>query len=89
MQNSNPQYTPVVLSASGIVRKGAGQLGGFFCASSSSGTLVLYDNTAASGTIILTTVNLVAGTYYNFPAQLINGAYASIGGTASVTFFYS
>jgi hypothetical protein len=78
---------PFVASASGSILTTGGNILGFICASSSSGTLALYDNASAgSGNNILTTMNLVAGTYYPFPAKFGAGLYATFGGTASVTF---
>lgn len=80
--------TPINKTASGAVLPISGGLLGVFCASSSSGTLKLYDNaSAASGTVVVNTFNLTAGTYYQIPASLANGLYATIGGTADVTFF--
>jgi hypothetical protein len=79
---------PVNMTASGAAATGSAQLIGVFCASSSSGTLKLYDNaSAASGTVVVNTFSLTAGTFYPIPASLANGLYATIGGTADVTFF--
>lgn len=77
------------LSASGSVKDGAGKLLGFFVASSSSGTVKLWDNTSAAGTIIINTTSVTAATFYPCPAAFANGCYATIGGTADITFFWS
>lgn len=81
-------YKPVELSASGLVFSGKGCVGGVFCASSTSGTLKLWDNTAASGTVLVNTFTLTAGTWYPLPFQCVNGLYATIANTADVTFGY-
>lgn len=79
---------PVNKTSSGAVATGSAALLGVFCSSSSSGTLKLYDNAAAaSGTVVVNTFSLTAGQFYTIPASLANGLYATIGGTADVTFF--
>ncbi|UGQ44964.1 hypothetical protein [Massilia endophytica] len=79
---------PVNKTATGVVATASAQLIGVFCASSSSGTLKLYDNaSAASGTVVVNTFSLTAATFYPIPASLANGLHATIGGTADVTFF--
>lgn len=80
-------YDYVNLSASGVVKTGSGSIIGFICASSSSGTVKLFDNTAASGNVVLNTMNMTAATFYPCPARFRTGLYATIGGTADVTFF--
>lgn len=79
---------PVSKTETGVVATGSGALLGVFCASSSSGTLKLHDNaSAASGKVVVNTFSLTAGTFYQIPASLANGLYATVGGTADVTFF--
>lgn len=78
---------PVNLSASGVVANAQGSILGVFCASASTGTLKLWNNTAGSGAIIVNTFSLTAGTFYRIPASFAIGCYATIGGTADVTFF--
>ena len=85
----NEVGSPKNLSASAIVATDAGKMLGVFCASSSSGTLKLWDNTAASGTVIVNTFNLTAATFYEIPASFANGCYATIGGTADISIFVS
>lgn len=82
--------TPVNLTASGVVKTQSGKISGVFCASTSSGTLKLWDNTAASGNVIVNTFNLTAGTFYEIPAAFATGCYATIAGTsADITIFVS
>ena len=88
MSNFSQTGAPVNKSASGVVATGQCNLLGVFCASSSSGTLKLWDNASAgSGTVVVNTFSLTAGTFYPIPASTADGLYATIGGTADVTFF--
>lgn len=83
-------YKYTNLSASAAITPVAGprRLGGVFCASSSAGTLKIWDNTAASGAVVVNTFSLVAGTYYPIPALLQNGLFLTIGGTTDITVFW-
>ena len=85
----NEVGAPVNISATGAVKNGTGKLMGVFCASSSSGTLKLWDNTAGSGKVIANTFNLTAATFYQIPAAFTTGCYATVGGTADITVFIS
>lgn len=78
------------LSASGQVKATAGLIAGFFVASNSSGTVKLWDDTTATGTVILNTFTIPAVGVYNFPVPIAfnTGCYATLGGTADITFFY-
>lgn len=71
------------LSASGLVYTGSGKLKGLFCASTTSGTVKIWDNTAGSGTVIVNTFNLTAGTWYELPFTFHTGCYVTIAGTAA------
>jgi hypothetical protein len=73
------------LSASGLVRTGAGQLLGIFVASSSSGTVKVWDNTSAATTVIVNTTSVSAGTFYPMPFAFNTGLFITIGGTADIT----
>jgi hypothetical protein len=81
-------YKFINMTASGAVNTGKTRLGGIFCASSSTGTVKVWDNTAGSGTVCVNTFSVAAGTYYPIPANLQNGCYITIGGTADITAFY-
>ena len=74
------------ITASGVVVGSRARLAGFYVSSTSSGTLVLYDNTAASGTQLAGTITPAVG-WNAFPVDLQNGLYATVGGTINVTFF--
>lgn len=77
------------LSASALVKTGAGRLLGLICASSSSGTVKIWDNTSAATTVLLNTMSLTAGTFYPVPGAFSTGLYVTIGGTADITVFFA
>lgn len=62
---------------------------GFFVNSHTSGTLALSSNNAgAAGTAIGGTITFAAGPgSYSYPCLTPNGLFATIGGTADITFF--
>lgn len=76
------------ITASALIQTGPTKLGGIFCASTTSGTVKVWDSTAASGTVCVNTFALVAGTYYPLPADMKNGLYITIANTADITVFY-
>ena len=63
---------------------GIGNLLGFMCNTSTSGTAALV---AGNGTISPATV-LTAGQYYPYPCFFTGGLTATIGGTANITLFW-
>lgn len=68
---------------------GNGTLYGIIINSHSSGTLKLYDNTAASGTVIMNTFSFPSGSQiYMFPMGIsfYTGLHAVKGGTIDYTF---
>lgn len=79
------------LSASALIKTGAGRLKGFTVNSHSSGTLKLWDNTSAATTVLLNTITFNAGpTYFVLPdVEFGTGLYATIAGTsADITIFW-
>ncbi|MBP7662287.1 MAG: hypothetical protein KA770_00260 [Shewanella sp.] len=78
-------YKYTNLSASAQIAVGQVRLGGIFCASSTSGTVKVWDSTAASGDICVNTFAVTAGTYYPIPALLKTGCYITIANTADIT----
>ena len=88
MLDPNQQCQFVRLTASGIVKTGAGALSGFLVVTGTP-TITLYDNTSAAGTVIINGIVTTAGTPYPVPARFINGCYAVLGGSGDVTFFYN
>lgn len=97
-----PVGTPKQLSATALIKQpftpsfgsaaqnAGGCVIGVFCSSSSSGTLALYDSATAQTSTgkIVDTFNLTAGTWYSLPIAFVNGLYAVVGGTASITVVY-
>ena len=59
---------------------------GFFCNSTSSGTIALSAGTASGGTAITGTITPTAGTWYPLPFESASGIYATIANTLNVTF---
>ncbi len=78
--------SPKVMSATGTVKVVSGQLLGFFCNSTTSGTLVLRDG-GSGGTAISGTITPTAGTFYRFPAAFGTDLHVTIANTLNVTFF--
>lgn len=80
------------LSASALIKTGAGVVSGFIVNSHSSGTLKLWDNTSAATTVLLNTITFAAGSgiVVNFGADIefSTGLYATVGGTADITIFW-
>lgn len=83
----NAQYgTPKVISASATVNPSSGRLVGFFCNSTTSGTVVLRDG-GASGVAMSGTITPSAGTFYPFPAVYGTDLHVTVANTINVTFF--
>lgn len=76
------------ITATALINTGPTRLVGVFCASSTSGTLKVWDSTAASGTVCVNTFALTAGTFYQIPAQLQTGLFLTIANTADITVFW-
>ncbi len=77
------------ISSSALVSGTPGNLLGVFCASSSGGTLKLWDQTSAGVPVLVNTFSLIAGTWYPIPVRFKTALYATIGGTADITVAYS
>lgn len=69
-------FRPNPLTASGTITKAGGEVGGFLCTSSTSGTLQITDGEASGGATLVAAFPVVAGTYYKLGFYLQNGAYA-------------
>ena len=59
---------------------------GFFCNSTTSGTIALSAGTASGGAAITGTITPAAGTWYTLPIESATGIYATIANTLNVTF---
>lgn len=81
--------SPVNLTASGAISLRPGYLLGFYVNTTSSGTLVIKDG-GSSGTALTGTITPAIG-FHRFPAAIrsATGAYATIGATLDVTFFFA
>jgi hypothetical protein len=83
------------ISASALIKTGEGELQAVIINSHSSGTLKLWDNTSAATTVICNTITFsaVATTGERwipfFGLKFNTGCYATIGGTADLTFIYN
>lgn len=76
-----------VVTGTGNVTTSDTALIGFFCNSTSSGTLVLRKG-GSGGTAISGTITPSAGTFYRFPANCQGGLHVTVANTINVTFFY-
>lgn len=78
------------ITADTALKSAAGRFIGFICNSTTSGTIKMYDNTAASGTVILNTFTPAASTVYAFAAAVnfSTGLYADVSNTIDITFLY-
>lgn len=78
------------MSASALIKTGAGELKGIVINSHSSGTLKFWDNTSAATTVIFNTITLAAGERHIDLGDIAfnTGLYLTIGGTADVTVVY-
>lgn len=78
------------LSASALIKTGAGVVKGIVVNSHTSGTLKLWDNTSAATTVLLNTITFAAGpNFIKLPAvEFSTGLYATIGGTADITLLW-
>jgi hypothetical protein len=74
------------LTASGVVKARAGRITGFYVASTTTGTITLYDNTSATGTQISGVITPAVG-WHKFPSRFSQGLFADIANTLDVTFF--
>jgi len=90
-----PYAQPVVvgdkylnMSATGTVKTGEGWMAGLFVNSSTSGTLKLYDMTAASGLVICNTFTPALG-WNPIPIHFSNGLHMVLTGTMDWTVVYS
>lgn len=77
------------LSSDTLVKSGAGNLVGIFVASSTSGTIKVWDNTSATGTVLVNTFSAGAATWYPLPFAFGTGLYVDIGGTIDLTVSYT
>lgn len=85
-------YVQVTQAAASQVKTGPAGLFGIVVVASTSGTVTVYDNTAASGTVLFTKSSLAVGEVIQFGGQGIaanNGLHVVCGGTATVNVLYT
>lgn len=86
---TRPEATTYVnLTASALVRTGAGILVGMYVNSTSSGTIKLWDNTSAATTVINNTITPAIGYHPLGNTAFATGLYATIASTLDVTLYY-
>jgi len=81
------KYTNVTASA--LVKTGAGRLVGMYVNSTTAGTIKFWDNTSAATTVINNTITPAVGYHDLGDVAFTTGLYATIGGTLDVTLHYS
>lgn len=85
-------YATVTQAAASTVKTGPAKLVGIVVTASTSGTVTVYDNTAASGTVLFTKSSLAVGDVIHFGGVSIaakNGLHVVCGGTATVNILYA
>lgn len=84
-------YANVTQAAAATVKSGPGGFYGVVVTESTSGTVTVYDNTAASGTVLFTKSSLAVGDVIHFGGAAIaakNGIHVVVGGTGTVNVLY-
>jgi WD40 repeat protein len=82
------EYQRISTATDTVIKIGGGQLGGVFVASSSSGTIKVWDNTSGSGAVLVNTFTAVPGTYHPLPFRFRNGLTITTTGTIDCTVAY-
>lgn len=85
-----PKCISINLSASALIKTGAGNVYGVVINSHTSGTLKLWDNTSAAGAILENTITFGVGErFIELKGEAFStGLFATIGGTADITILY-
>lgn len=73
-------------TATATIKSGRGKLAGFYVASTTAGTIVFHDATAATNQFTGTITPAVG--WHTLPANFSSGLHAVIGGTLDVTIIY-
>jgi hypothetical protein len=77
---------PANKTATGNVKPVDGAMLGFFCNSTSSGTVQFYDSSTTTTTTSITgVITPTAGVWYALPFTFTNGLYAVIANTLNIT----
>lgn len=78
-------HAPAHLSASGLVHTGPCRLSGIFVASTSSGTIKIYDGTNNTGTVVVNTFTPPAAGWYWMQFNFNVGMYVELANTIDIT----
>ena len=92
MTSNKLSYANVTQAAAATVKTGPAGLFGIIVTASTSGTITVYDNTAASGTVLFTKTTLAVGEVIHFGGLGIaakNGLHVVVGGTGTVNILYT
>ena len=92
MTSNKLSYASVTQAASATIKTGPAGLFGIIVTASTSGTVTVYDNTAASGTVLFTKTTLAVGEVIQFGGLGIaakNGLHVVVGGTGTVNILYT
>lgn len=92
MTSNKLSYANVTQAAAATVKTGPAGLFGIIVTASTSGTVTIYDNTAASGTVLFTKTTLAVGEVIHFGGLGIaakNGLHVVVGGTGTVNILYT
>ena len=76
------------LISTATVYTGTAQLLGLLCATTTSGTAIVYDATSATNQIT-GTITLTAGQWYPIPATCVTGIRVVLANAAGVTVFFN
>ena len=76
------------ITSSTLIKTGDGFVYGIFCASGTSPTLKLWDQTSAAVPVLINTTALNIG-WNPCPFRFTTGLYATVGGTVDCTICYS
>lgn len=92
MTSNKLSYANFTQAAAATVKTGPAGLFGLIVTASTSGTVTVYDNTAASGTVLFTKTTLAVGEVIHFGGLGIaakNGLHVVVGGTGTVNILYT
>ena len=92
MTSNKLSYANVTQAAATTVKTGPAGLFGIIVTASTSGTVTVYDNTAASGTVLFTKTTLAVGEVIQFGGLGIaakKGLHVVVGGTGTVNILYT
>jgi hypothetical protein len=86
-----PDGSSINLTASALVKTGAGRVQGVIINSHTSGTLKLWDSLTATGTVLNETISFGVGERFIplFGERFATGLFATIGGTANITIVFN